>query len=53
MFNSSMKAHEDQFSLLINVITTGDSTKILDLLQNGLMDQTLTLMTEQMSAKKD
>ena len=52
MLNSSMKKHEDQFSLLIDVITTGDPIKILDSLQNGTMDQTLSLMTEQMTAKK-
>ena len=52
LFDSTMKTHEDQFSLLIDIITTGDPTKIFESMQNGSMDDALTFITEQMSAKK-
>ena len=52
LLDSCMNNHENQFSLLIDLISTGDPTRIFKSLQNGTMDDALTLVTEQMSAKK-
>ena len=53
LFNdSNMKLEEDQFSLLIDVVTTGDPTKIFKSLMHGSLDEAITMVTKQMSAKK-
>ena len=52
LLDSPMTEHDDQFSLLIDLISIGDPIKIFDSLKNGSLNESLTLLTEQMSAKK-
>ena len=52
LLNDPIYNDKNEFALLIDLMSTGDPTKMLKSMKHGSFDKILTLLSEQMSAKK-
>ena len=52
LLEAPIKSNNSNFDELLDIITEGDTIKVLNSLKSDSMDTAITLLTEQMSAKK-